>query len=315
MPETREVTRPRRLFILSVVAELDPVRLDAELSEIDWTALPEGSERDRVSVPSGSLARISLGPVDGPRVVLVPGATGSKEDFVLMMPLLAAAGYRVEAFDMAGQYESTEAGPENLRPPGRRYTEDLFVNDLVAVLEQGRAPVDLLGYSFAGTVAAVATARRPELVSTLTLLSAPPMSGRAFRGIKRVGWLVGWAGPRVSAAVFRQGLRWNPTRVGPRRQEFVLARLRRTRTSSVRDIMGLMARTPDLVGPVRGSGVSILVAVGTGDIWPVERHREFAVSLGADFVVYRTGHSPCETTPHQLTADMLRLFTRARGSE
>ena len=40
-------------------------RLDAELTPIDWTVLPPGSERDTVAVPSGSLARVSLGPAEG----------------------------------------------------------------------------------------------------------------------------------------------------------------------------------------------------------------------------------------------------------
>jgi alpha-beta hydrolase superfamily lysophospholipase len=52
-----------------------------------------------------------MGPPDGRRVVLVPGATGSKEDFRRVLPLLAAAGYRAESFDLAGQFESAGAGP------------------------------------------------------------------------------------------------------------------------------------------------------------------------------------------------------------
>ena len=74
------------------------------------------------AAPSGALARVALGPAAGRRVVLVPGATGSKEDFVLMMPLFAAAGYRVESFDLAGQYESVDAGPVEPRPAAARGT-------------------------------------------------------------------------------------------------------------------------------------------------------------------------------------------------
>jgi hypothetical protein len=40
----------------------------------------------------------------------------------------------------------------------------------------------------------------------------------------------------------------------------------------------------------------------------VARHGAFAERLGARIALYRTGHSPCETTPHQLVRDMLRLF-------
>jgi pimeloyl-ACP methyl ester carboxylesterase len=290
------------------VAALDPVRLDAQLGETDWTVLPPGTTRDQVRAPSGLLARITSGPPGAPRVVLVPGATGSKEDFLLMIPLLVAAGYRVESFDLAGQYESAGAGPENLTPPGESYQFGEFVADLIAVLDDGATPVHLLGYSFAGTVAAAGAVRRPDLVSTLTLLSTPPIAGRALGGFKRVGRLIGRAGPRLSAAVMLQGLRWNVTRVGPQRQAFVRARLRYTRRSSVRDIIGLMADTPDLAPGVRAAGIPTLVAVGSGDLWPVEAHRAFATAMDATFVVYRTGHSPCETAPHQLVADLLRLF-------
>lgn len=292
---------------------------DARLPEIDWAAPPAGAVRDRVAVPSGSLARTSMEPATepeqhgprAPRVLLVPGATGSKEDFALMMPLLASAGFRVEAIDLAGQYESASAGPERLDPPATRYTMDLFVGDVLAVIDAGPAPVHLLGYSFGGTVAATAAARRPELVATLTLLSTPPTVGRSFGGIKRVGWLAGTAGPRTSSTVMLQGIRWNLTRVNKARQAFVRARLRRTRTSSVRDIMRLMSAAPDIATPLKGAGIPALVAFGTGDLWPAAQHRALAAALGAHAAAYRTGHSPCETTPHQLVADMLRLFERA----
>ena len=69
----------------------EALALDAAIPDLDWRAFPPGTERTEFAAPSGPLARVALGPVDGPRVVLVPGATGSKEDFVLMMPLLASA--------------------------------------------------------------------------------------------------------------------------------------------------------------------------------------------------------------------------------
>jgi len=294
--------------------ETDPASLDRRLRAIDWTQWPSGAVRDHVAVPSGSLARIALGPPVGRRVVLVPGATGSKEDFLRVMPLLAAAGYRAESFDLAGQFESADAGPERISPPRERYDLDLFVDDLIAMLAQGPAPAHVLGYSFAGTVAAVAAARRPELVSTLTLLSTPPVSGRSLRGMKWVGWLAGQAPPRVSAATLLWGIRLNLAGGGRIRHDFMRDRLRRTRLDSVRDIMALMSDSPDVSAPLRGAGIPTLLAVGSRDLWPVRRHRVFADSLGATLAVYRAGHGPCETAPHQLTADMLRLFALADGT-
>src|SRR5690606_14204972 len=103
-------------------------RLDRALGDRDWTELAPGSVVSRFPAPSCDLAVVSLGDPRHPRVVLVPGVTGSKEDFTLMLPVLAEAGYFVQSFDLAGQYESGQAGP----PPGRRYDYDLFVEDLVA---------------------------------------------------------------------------------------------------------------------------------------------------------------------------------------
>ena len=162
---------------------------DRAIPDLDWRMFPEGTERDMFPAPSGGLARLSLGGPDRRRVVLLPGVTGSKEDFTIMFPLLADAGYRVESYDLAGQFESHAAGPENLSPPRARYDYRLYLDDLFAVLESGPVPAHVLGYSFAGLVAQLALAERPELFASLTLLSTPPAAGQVFRGVKRIGWL------------------------------------------------------------------------------------------------------------------------------
>ena len=283
-------------------------RLDAALPDLDWTALPEGTETYWHDAPSGRLATIALCDRNAPRVVLVPGVTGSKEDFILMMPLLAAAGYRVESFDMAGQYESGAAGPENLTPPRKRYDHELFIADLLSVLDAGSAPVHVLGYSFAGTVAQLAFAQRPELFASLTLLSTPPEPGQGFRGVKRLGPFTGLATGRVGAALMIWGVKNNFTHVPPGRLDFVRARFAHTRRAAVRDIISLMKQAPDVRPLLAASALPKLVAVGEHDLWPSRLHREFAESIGAGLAVYATGHSPCETAPHELVLDLLELF-------
>ncbi|MDZ4045822.1 MAG: alpha/beta hydrolase [Rhodoglobus sp.] len=285
--------------------------LDQSLPDLDWTQLPEGVEKSWHEAPSGRLAMISAGDPAAPRVLLVPGVTGSKEDFILMMPLLVAAGYRVESFDMAGQYESGAAGPENLEPPRRRYDHDLFVDDLVSVLEAAHGPVHVLGYSFAGTVSQLAWSRRPELFASLTLLSAPPQPGQGFRGVKRIGPFTGLATGRVGAALMIWGVRNNFTRVPPGRLAFVRHRFAYTRRDSVRDIIDLMKRAPDVRAALRASSMPKLVAVGEHDLWPLELHGELADSIGAKLAVYVTGHSPCETAPNELVLDLLDLYESA----
>jgi pimeloyl-ACP methyl ester carboxylesterase len=260
------------------------------------------------AAPSGSLALVSLGDPRHPRVVLVPGATGSKEDFLLMLPLLARAGYFVQSYDLAGNYESADAGPA----PGARYDYELFVADLLAVLEAGE-PAHLLGYSFAGIVAQLATARRPELVRSLTLLTTPPDPGNAYRRVKRIGWFSGLLSGRQGAGLMIWGIRTNKNGVGPSRLAFVRSRFALTRRSCIDDIVGLMKRAPDAAPAVRATGTPALVATSEHDLWPVARYALLAERLGARLAVYRTGHSPCETTPHQLVRDMLRLFREAEA--
>jgi len=290
--------------------------LDAAIDDVDWEALPEGAERVRYAVPSGELAGVAAGDPGAadqpaPRIVLVPGVTGSKEDFALMLPLLVQAGYRVEAFDLAGQYESHAAGPERLDPPRARYDEALFVDDLVAVLRSGATPAHLLGYSFAGTIAQAAAVRHPELVASLTLLSTPPVSGQAFRRLASAGGLGAlvsrFCTARMSAGIFLWGVRQNLAHAAGHRLSFVAKRLGFTRRQSVDDIHRLMRHTPDLDAGVRALGIPKLVAFGTHDTWAPRLHRAFAARIGAEAIEYRTGHSPCETTPHQLVRDLLRI--------
>nr|WP_040424693.1 alpha/beta hydrolase [Agromyces subbeticus] len=281
---------------------------DEAIPDLDWRVFPPEAEHSMFAAPSGALARVALGPAGGPRVVLVPGATGSKEDFVLMMPLFAAAGYRVESFDLAGQYESWRAGPWNLERPRSSYDQRLFLDDLLAVLDDGAGPAHVLGYSFAATLAELALLQRPDRFASLTLLSAPPEPGQAFRGVKRIGQISGFTSPRQGAALMLWGIRNNLNRVPPRRLEFVRERFALTRRESVDDIIALMMHTPDLRTGLAASTVPKLVAIGEHDLWPLSLHERFAREIGAHLAVYPTGHSPCETTPHQLVRDMLALF-------
>jgi pimeloyl-ACP methyl ester carboxylesterase len=285
--------------------------LDSALPDIDWTVLPAGAVSGHFDAPSGRLATISMGTVGNPRAVLVPGVTGSKEDFALMLPLLAEAGYHAMSYDMAGQYQSADAGPGNLKPPASKYTHELFVGDLIAVLESGAAPAHVLGYSFAGTVAQIALSRRPELFASLTLLSCPPQPGQGFRGVKRIGPISHLTTGRIGASLMIWGLYKNYTHVPPGRQAFVEHRLDFTNRSSVADIIMLMKHAPDLRETLRAWSGPKLVAVGEHDLWPLSLHADFASRIGAKIAVYRTGHSPCETTPHQLVRDMLELYALA----
>ena len=280
--------------------------LDRAIGDFDWILHPPGTTAFGFPAPSGVLAATALGAPAHPRVVLLPGATGSKEDFVLLAPLLRDAGYFVESYDLAGQYQSAEAGPGE----GGSYDYALFVADLIAFLEAGSTPVHVLGYSFAGIVAELALAERPELFATLTLLGAPPEPGQAFRGVRWIGKLSYLLPAHRIASLIIWGIVTNKNKVRAGRLALVRMRFQYTSRRSFDDIVRLMKHVPDVRAVLATSGIPILIAVGDNDLWRHSLHRGLADRIGAELRVYRTGHSPCETTPHQLARDMLALYAR-----
>ncbi|HYP73238.1 MAG TPA: alpha/beta hydrolase, partial [Microbacterium sp.] len=226
-----------------------------------------------------------------------------------MFPLFAAAGYRVESYDIAGHYGSVDAGPHHLVPPREHYDYPLFVDDLIAILEDG-GPAHVLGYSFAGVVTELALVARPDLFRSLTLMSAPPATGQVFRGVKHIGPISDMS-PHRAAGLILWGIRYNLNRTPPGRIAFVRERLGVTGRDCIDDVVGLMMTTPDMTDEVAAAGIPKLIAVGDQDLWPQAQHDAYAARIGARVATYPTGHAPCESAPHQLARDMLSLFADA----
>ncbi|NNH70404.1 alpha/beta hydrolase [Nocardia uniformis] len=246
-------------------------------------------------------------------VVLVPGFTGSKEDFAAMLPLLADAGYRAVAYDQRGQWQSD--GPDEIDG----YTMADFSGDLARVVDQvsGDEPVHLVGHSFGGYVARVALLDRPARFRSLTLLASGPSSVADInfppphlvaQAVEQGGQEFIWQ--QMSTAM---GLT-DPNAAGrpePAKLEFLHTRILATKKANILGILRVM-EVPPLADPtvLRNAGVPILIAYGdTGDLWDPQVHERFAEQLGARRAVYPgVGHLPNEDRPEQVCADLVDFW-------
>jgi pimeloyl-ACP methyl ester carboxylesterase len=141
--------------------------------------VPPGARRITLQTERGPFAAVEAMPATGVRercpALLVPGFTGSKEDFLPILRQLGAAGRRVVAVDMRGQYETQGSHDRD------SYRLEALGADIAAVAttilddpgETARG-LHLLGHSFAGLVARETVLAKAADICSLTLMSAGP---------------------------------------------------------------------------------------------------------------------------------------------
>ncbi|MFJ9820416.1 alpha/beta fold hydrolase [Streptomyces sp. NPDC101151] len=134
---------------------------------------PPGARAYSLRTARGEFAVVDAPVPDGvePRGValLLPGFTGSKEDFNPLHVPLAERGYRTVAVDGRGQFESD--GPEN---DESAYAQEELARDVLAQAEAIGAPVHLLGHSFGGQISRAAVLLDHAPFLSLTLMASGP---------------------------------------------------------------------------------------------------------------------------------------------
>jgi len=144
--------------------------------------LPEQVRRVTVQTGRGAFAALEAMPGSGVcerrPALLLPGYTGSKEDFLAVLWPLAAVGRRVVAIDMRGQYE-TPGGDDHCHYGPDALAADIA--DIAMAVGQDDQGVHLLGHSFGGLIARQAVLAQTARISSLTLLGSGPGALRGQR--------------------------------------------------------------------------------------------------------------------------------------
>ncbi|WP_232519693.1 alpha/beta fold hydrolase [Actinosynnema pretiosum] len=271
----------------------------------------------RVDLPSrhGHLAALrapAVGVDLGATALLLPGFTGSKEDFAPLLDPIADAGFEVVAVDLPGQYESPGSEVEREHRP---QALGAVVAELVGKLVAEGRRVLLLGHSFGGLVARGAVLAGAP-VSGVTLLSSGP--SELPQGARRTALdagerIVRERGLEAAYAVVEARRLADPARGGATAElvEFWRTRFLRSGTAAMLGMGEGLRVEPDLVAKLarvmRVGGVPGLVVCGAlDDAWSPTAQRDMAERLDADFAVLGgVGHSPNTEAPEELLGTLL----------
>jgi pimeloyl-ACP methyl ester carboxylesterase len=134
--------------------------------------LPDGVRRTTIQTARGAFAALEAVPGSGvcerDAALLVPGYTGSKEDFLAILDLLADDSRHVIAIDLRGQFETAGAGD----PAG--YAAAALGADILAIM-QATGARHLVGHSYGGLIAREAVlAGTGDDFASFTLMSSGP---------------------------------------------------------------------------------------------------------------------------------------------
>jgi pimeloyl-ACP methyl ester carboxylesterase len=294
--------------------------------------------------PRGAFAGLEAQPATGVcerrPALLIPGFTGSKEDFIPVLQPLASAGRRVVAVDMRGQYQS----PGATSPAG--YAPDELAADITAIIDalagDGQG-MHLVGHSLGGLIAREVTLARTARVISLTLLGSGPgrITGERaemLRGMLAIVAAAGGPGPGDSPgtpdgrlppdhllrAIIAQI--WDE-HLGPQARadgvpEPMIAFLHRRMMGNSPAGLVAMGRyllaCPDRTAELASlGGPPILVLYGENDdAWRPAVQERMARRLGAQRVcVPGAGHSPPVEAPETTASTLTAFWRTAEDSE
>ncbi|MFC5062072.1 alpha/beta fold hydrolase [Actinomycetospora atypica] len=285
---------PVRVADLPVAAQLTPHR--ARRVDLPGPAGPIAALRAeaRPRTPDETWDAVAL---------LVPGYSGSKEDFAPLIDPIADAGIGVLAIDLPGQFESPPLPGELDHRSGPL---GALVADLVRAEVGAGRTVLLLGHSYGGLVARAAVLAGAPVRGLTLMDSGPgelPMGPRRTR-LDVLEPVLRRRGLEAVVALREEAGDWDL--VAPAVAGFLRHRLLSSSTVALLGMGDALRsepdRVPELVATLRGRRLAVLVVCGMyDDAWPVTTQRTMADRLEAEFAaVARSVHAPNVENPAAL---------------
>jgi pimeloyl-ACP methyl ester carboxylesterase len=277
--------------------------------------LPEGVLVDRLPARGSQRAVMHTEMIRGQWAVLVPGFTGSKEDFIAVLPLLANAGIDALSYDQLGQFESdASADPAD-------YDLALLGTDLAEVIDSAvrrwglaRRPL-LVGHSFGGLVAQRALADGLSVEGFVALCTGPGALPPHRHGglsdlvdaLPHTDMDAIWAIMRAEAEAAGKAP------ADPQVRDFLRRRWLGNDPHQIREFAHQLMTAPAVTAQMRdrvSAGLPVTVMWGElDDAWPTDLQARMANDWGARAVqLDGAGHSPNAQLPVVLVEALLAAW-------
>lgn len=294
------------------------------MSRPPFLDLPATAKARRLETARGAFAVLDAVPPTGTptrgTALLVPGFTGSKEDFVALLEPLATAGFRAVAVDGRGQYETE--GPREESAYAQAGLAADVVAQTAALSTNGNGPVHLLGHSLGGLITrcAVLGAAEPLPWASLTIMSSGPAAidpSQQARTKQLLGAL-----PVMGMEAVWQAMRQTDTdaantpEVPPDISRFLYRRWMATVPEQLIATGRQLLDEPDRVAELAEVPLPKLVLSGAVDYaWPVPWLDGMAARLDARRVVIDGAeHSPNTERPAETAEALIGFWTDGSGS-
>jgi pimeloyl-ACP methyl ester carboxylesterase len=305
--------------------------------------LPSGVRRLTIETGRGKFAALEALPPSGVRerqpALLVPGYTGSKEDFLLILQALAAAGRQVVAIDMRGQFETPGADDPADYQLGALAADVAMVSDWLAEGHDGSSGasgasaasgasgsssgrgIHLLGHSLGGLVTREVLLAGAARISSLTLMSSGPgaLTGPRAQVLQGLLAELDGTGPAGLGAeikrIWQTRLEPEATAGGvpPGIIDFLRTRLMSSSPTGLQAMAQTLLTCPDRTRALaQQDAVPVMVLYGENDdAWEPAAQEDMAARLRAQRVcIPAAAHSPAVEAP-ETTASTLTSFWNA----